>query len=168
MFTLQDACRYSLVPHRLGLCGPKKSCADIFVNYSLKGKGNKKEIKKILKNFKAVYFYCKQIAKANKISDPLSEEVLEAYWIGNDLLEKAKYENNGYPHHSYHVWQAKPFNPKIKLNDKLKRICQISIRKIGKNYYSFHWKEKIQKLDKIQMKNLRYYNRINKNLIKKK
>ena len=91
---------------------------------------------------------------------------MEAYWIGNELLEKAQYKNGGYPHHSYHVWQDKPFNKDIKLTEKLKNICEISVKKIGDNYYTYHWKQKIQKLNQTQVKNLKYYNKINCSLKK--
>lgn len=158
MFTIRQACRFSLVPHELGFCGPRKNCSLILKNYINKKNNNKEEIKKILKQFKAVYFYCRQIAKKNNIKDPLSDEVLEAYWLGNDLLKKARYKNGGYPHHSYHVWQAKPFNKAIKLTDKMKKLCAVSIKK----GYANHWKKRIMKLNKEQIKNLRYYNRINK------
>lgn len=157
MFSLQHACKYSLTPHELGFCGPKKNCSEI-----LQKSKNKKQIKSTLKKFPAVYHYCKEIAKANKIKDSLREDVLEAYWIGNDLLKKAQYKNGGYPHHSYHVWQDEPFNPDIKLTAKLKAICQVSI----KNGYSYHWKQKIQKLNKQQIENLKYYNKINRCLKK--
>ena len=164
MFTLKDAARYSLVPHELGFCGPNQDCTRIFQDYLDDQDNDKKKIKDLLKKFPAVYFYCKQIAKANNLGDPLSDRVLEAYWIGNDLLKKAQYKNGGYPHHSYHVWQDKPFNRDIKLTKKLKNICEISVKKQGNNYYSFHWKQKIKKLNQTQVSNLRYYNKINKEL----
>lgn len=156
MFTIYQAAKYSSAPHKLGFCGPRKDCSEI-----LQSK-NKRQIKKLLKQFKGVKFYCRQIAKANQIKDIFREDVLEAYWLGNDLLKKAQYQNGGYPHHSYHVWCRQPFNPEIKLNDKLKRICQVSAKKIGDDYYSFHWKQKVQKLNKKQLKNLKYYTKINK------
>ncbi len=157
MFTIFDAAKYSLTPHQLGFCGPKKDCTNIF-----QGK-NKAEIKKEMKKFYGVMHYCKQIAKANKIKDPLDERVLEAYWLGNDLLKKAQYKNGGYPHHSYHVWCRAPFNPDIKLTDKMRRLCQVSCR----SGYTYHWKTKIQKINKTQLKNLKYYTKINKCLNQK-
>lgn len=168
MFTLREACRYSLVPHQLGFCGPTKDCSKILADYINQKNISRKQIKKILKQFKAVYFYCRKIAGANQIKDPLSSQVLEAYWIGNDLLPKARYKNGGYPHHSYHVWQAVPFNPAIKLTERLKKLCQVSAKKAGSNYYAYHWGKRIQKLNKNQIKNLKYYTEINQCLKKKK
>ncbi len=166
MFTLKDACKYSLVPHRLGFCGPNEDCSETFLNYIEGRSSNIAEIKEILKKFKPVYYYCKRIAKSNGTKDPMDERVLEAYWIGNDLLRKARYKNGGYLHHSYHVWQRKPFNPDIKLTDRMKRICQISVRRVGNNYYAYHWKERIQRLNKEQVENLKYYTKANKCLSK--
>ncbi|MBU0732305.1 hypothetical protein KKC88_05505 [Patescibacteria group bacterium] len=156
MFTLQDAARYSITPHNLGFCGPATNCSEVLL------KGSDKEIKKILLKFPAVIYYCRQIAKANSINDPLREDVLEAYWLGNDLLKKAQYKNGGFPHHSYHVWQDKPFNENIILTEKMKEICQVTARKIGDHYYADHWKEKVQKLNQTQVNNLKYYTKINK------
>ena len=156
MFKIYDAARYSVTPHQLGFCGPSVNCSKVLLG------NNENKIKSTLKKFPAVIYYCRQIAKANKIKDPLREDVLEAYWIGNDLLKKAQYKNGGYPHHSYHVWQDEPFNKDVKLTAKMKEICQVTAKKKGDNYYSYHWKKKVQKLNQTQVKNLKYYTKINK------
>ena len=156
MFTLFDAASYAITPHDLGFCGPQKNCSAV-----LKGK-NKAEIKKILNKFVGVKYYCGQIAKANKIKNIFDSQVLEAYWIGNELLKAAQYKNGGYPHHSFHVWQDKPFNENINLTEKMKEMCQVTAKKRGDNYYSFHWGKKVQKLNQNQLKNLRYYTKVNK------
>ena len=83
------ALRYGYVPCRLGFCGPEdKEEKKIIMNY-LYGK-DKLEFaaRKILKKFKGAYPYYQLIAKSNKISNPLDYEVVEAYWIGNVLLDK--------------------------------------------------------------------------------
>jgi len=56
------------------------------------------ELKKRLKELKP-YPYYKLIAERDNISNPLSEEVVRAYWIGNDLLEKFSAREN--PHHNF-------------------------------------------------------------------
>ena len=136
MFTLKEACRYSIEPHRLGLCGPRRNCIDIL---------KKHKNRKILKEFKAVYYYCQKIAKQEKIKNPLDDRVLEIYWLGG--------VNN------YHVWHEKPFNKDIKLTRKLKKLCQVSIKKINNQYYTYHWGKKIQKINKEQAKYLISINR---------
>ena len=47
------------------------------------------EIKEILSHLISFFFY-KIIAFANDIDDPFDEEVVKAYWIGNQLLEKVE------------------------------------------------------------------------------
>jgi len=101
--------------------------------------------RKILKEFKAVYYYCKIIAKQQKIKNSLDNRVLEIYWLGGV--------------HNYHVWQQKPFNKNIKLTNKLKILCQISVKKIKNKYYTYHWGKKIQQISQLQAE---YLNQINK------
>ena len=74
------ASRYSLAPNLLNLCGPSN-----FVK-SLENR-KKAEIKKKLRNFESYYSYISLIGKKNSKS-PFDKEVVEAYWIGNKLLEK--------------------------------------------------------------------------------
>ena len=127
MFTLKDACNYSLEPHRLGLCGPTRNCVAIL---------KKHRNRKILKEFPAVYHYCKIIAKQLKIKDPLADRVLETYWLGGI--------------HNYHVWQEEPFNKKKKLTNKLRKLCQVSVKKEKEKYYTYHWGKRIQRINKEQ------------------
>jgi len=141
MFTLKDACCYSIEPHKLGLCGPQKNCVNIL---------KKHRNRRILKEFPAVYHYCKIIAKQRKIKNPLADEVLEIYWLGGI--------------HNYHVWRQKPFNKKIKLTNKLKSLCQVSVKKINNKYYTYHWGKKIQSISKTQAQ---YLNELNKCLNQK-
>ncbi|MDD5147834.1 MAG: DUF6390 family protein [Candidatus ainarchaeum sp.] len=83
---LQFACRYSLVPNELGYCGKEKA----FLEFGkfLKNPEEKKipEIKNLLGSFFGLHSYLDLIARANNknVFDP---EVLEAYWLGNRLLE---------------------------------------------------------------------------------
>ncbi|MFH0818545.1 MAG: DUF6390 family protein [Patescibacteria group bacterium] len=143
MFTLKTACRYSVIPHNLGLCGPKKNCSIILL-----GK-NKNKIKEKLKEFPAVYYYCREIAKQLKIKDPLDDRVLEVYWLGGV--------------HNYHVWKKQPFNKAIKMTNRMREVCEVSVKKIGANYYTYHWEKKIQRINIKQAKNLNYINKCLKN-----
>lgn len=85
---------YSLPPNKLGLCGPRKinmeklfktTAAAVHLNNILK-------LRKILEKFEAVYPYLCFIAKENKIKDPFDVWVVEAYWLGNELLENISYK----------------------------------------------------------------------------
>lgn len=82
---------FSFPPSRLGFCGARiKNTAKVLTDY-LSGKEIPlKKIRKILENFEASYPYYQLIAKVNKINDPLDYKVVEAYWLGNKLLEKVK------------------------------------------------------------------------------
>lgn len=41
----------------------------------------------LLRAFKTMYPYLRLIAEANEIRDPFDNRVVEAYWLGNELLE---------------------------------------------------------------------------------
>ena len=42
----------------------------------------------ILQKFQAAYPYLKLIANSNNILDPFDTRVVEAYWLGNELLDQ--------------------------------------------------------------------------------
>ena len=120
------AVRFSYIVNKLGYCGPhkaKESFADYF------SKQNDAEIEKHLKKFEGFYPYLETIAEetGKKFSD---FDVVEAYWIGNELLDKCgkdvmvkvidklvqrglpefigeslikELPQNGIPHHLFHV-----------------------------------------------------------------
>lgn len=49
------------------------------------------EVLPVLKKFEAAYAYYELIAQKNKVkAGPFNKRVVEAYWIGNELLEKVK------------------------------------------------------------------------------
>jgi len=121
--------RYAFGPNRLHYCGPDAN-REIF-SY-IQEEASDKGLENLLRAFKTMYPYLRLIAEANAISDPLDERVVEAYWIGNELLEtveKKKFWQNlieshqmkkrlgakafeligqkikqgAVPHHSFHV-----------------------------------------------------------------
>lgn len=77
---------FSLPPNSLGYCG-KKSATYKFRECIINGKcdGVKKEVGKFI----VLYPYLKTISKITG-KPKFSKEVIESYWIGNDLLRKAK------------------------------------------------------------------------------
>ncbi|MDO8529384.1 MAG: DUF6390 family protein [bacterium] len=156
------AISYGYVPCKLGLCGPedkkKKKIIDQFLNGNSK---LKKEIEKILKEFKGAYPYYKLIACSNGISDPLNLKVVEAYWIGNSLLKKVtvaefskmmekeflplgkmprekidKLPKKAIPYHSFHVLFIGSVTGRFKESKKGLDLCRVSwgkIQKIGED-----------------------------------
>jgi hypothetical protein len=76
--------RYAFGPNRLHFCGPDANreiwdyLNDGFTDFGLQ---------KLLKGFETLYPYLDRIARSNHIPDPFDPRVVEAYWIGNSLLD---------------------------------------------------------------------------------
>ncbi|OGK08514.1 hypothetical protein A2767_05450 [Candidatus Roizmanbacteria bacterium RIFCSPHIGHO2_01_FULL_35_10] len=85
--------KYSSAPNFFGYCGPEENASLID---HLKEKVADKEVKIILSQFETLYSYLKLISTENKIPDPFNEKVVEAYWIGNSLLDNISNKNYSY------------------------------------------------------------------------
>jgi len=75
---------YAFGPNRLHLCGPEAN--QEILSYITERDPDKGLIL-LLKQFKTMYPYLEKIASANNIADPFDDRVVEAYWLGNELLE---------------------------------------------------------------------------------
>jgi hypothetical protein len=84
MDSFELAARYSFMPNKLKYCGPEDTDQILF-DY-VKGKADKRAVKQILEQFNALYLYLNLIAKHNN-KDVFDNEVVEAYWLGNKLLD---------------------------------------------------------------------------------
>jgi len=75
--------RYAFGPNRLHFCGPNAN-REIwdYVNDGYTDFG----LQKLLKGFETLYPYLERIARSNSITDPFDTRVVEAYWLGNNLL----------------------------------------------------------------------------------
>lgn len=75
---------YAFGPNRLHYCGPDAN-AEILahINNGAADPG----LERLLSQFKTLYPYLRLIAEASGIADPFDGRVVEAYWIGNSLLE---------------------------------------------------------------------------------
>ncbi|MDD5251293.1 MAG: DUF6390 family protein [Patescibacteria group bacterium] len=122
--------RYAFGPNRLHYCGPDAN-QEIFEHYRY-GAADA-GLLALLKDFKTMFPYLRLIAEANDIRDPFDERVVEAYWIGNELLDRVdiarfyrslvddhelkrkfdlktfevvaeKLRHAAVPHHSFHVF----------------------------------------------------------------
>lgn len=94
MSGLKLAASYSFYPHQLGLCGPsEEKSRKILFRFLAGEKIASSIIKKILRQFKAAFPYYCLIAKANKIKNPFDRKVIEAYWLGNNFLEKISFKD---------------------------------------------------------------------------
>ncbi len=121
---------YAFGPNRLHYCGPDASAeVRAHIEEGIADPG----LVALLKRFETLYPYLVHIAGENGIRDPFDERVVEAYWLGNDLLERIgqghfyrhlkdglsmrkrmgaaafesevaeKIRRGGLPHHSFHV-----------------------------------------------------------------
>lgn len=122
--------RYCFMPNRLGFCGPKEN--RVIFDSVIKNKVEPR-LKEVLKKFPTALFYLKKIGKSNKIKDPFDKKVVEAYFIGNRLLEKLPEK----PHHSFHVFNLPFQSPLLKKTLKNMENCLIlegKVLEIKNNY----------------------------------
>jgi len=89
MNSLELACRYSLPPNSLGYCGPKKCSSLLRKCIENPSKAEPERVREALEQFHALMPYLELIAEKNGF-DAFDSEVLEAYWIGNSLLDSVK------------------------------------------------------------------------------
>jgi hypothetical protein len=75
--------RYAYAPNALGLCGADSP--GTLLEY-----GDVREsdagLAELARTFEGAWPYLTLIAESNRIEDPLDPRVVEAYWVGNDLL----------------------------------------------------------------------------------
>jgi len=120
--------RYAFMPNKLSFCGPDKN-KDLFY-YAHKQEADQ-GLDLILKEFQVLYPYLKFIAQSNQIKDPFDERVIEAYWLGNQLLENVS-KSRLY----YHLLDEQQL--KKKLNKKLLKKVVAKIPLGAKPHHSFH------------------------------
>jgi uncharacterized protein DUF6390 len=76
--------RYAFPPNALGYCGPDDH--DALLGYVVGGRADKGLVE-LGRRFEGAYPYLQLIARSNGIGDPFDARVVEAYWLGNRLLE---------------------------------------------------------------------------------
>ena len=76
--------RYAFMPNKLGYCGSGDN-STLFEYCAAEQTDPGLVI--ILQKFEAAYPYLKLIASSNHIPDPFDARVVEAYWLGNELLD---------------------------------------------------------------------------------
>jgi hypothetical protein len=86
--------RYAFPPNQLGYCGPDDSAA--LFDYVAEKRPDQGLVE-LERRFEGAFPYLCLIAHSNGIADPFDERVVDAYWIGNGLLNgvdsKAMYES---------------------------------------------------------------------------
>lgn len=103
------AARYAFMPNKLRYCGGDQN-QELFCYVT--EKQTDAGLRKLLEEFATMYPYLRLIASANKILDPFDYRVVEAYWIGNELLENVSMKGF-YRHMIESQGIKKMFKPKI-------------------------------------------------------
>jgi Family of unknown function (DUF6390) len=124
--------RYAVPPNDRGLCGPADNAA--MRGYASAGLPGP-DLRLLAGQFAGAWPYLQLIAAASAIADPLDRRVVEAYWVGNGLLDNVRVAEYGaflderfrhragrgwapiaatipagaLPHHSFHVFCVYPW-----------------------------------------------------------
>jgi hypothetical protein len=124
--------RYAYPPNSRGSCGPADS--DALLHYGQSGVSDA-GLRELAKGFAGAWPYLELIAGATGNPDPLDYTVVEAYWVGNALLDTVGVRSignsmedrfrartglqfphlmegvlaGGVPHHSFHVLEIYPW-----------------------------------------------------------
>lgn len=123
--------RYAYPPNERGYCGPSDSAS--LLTYGQGGAADA-GFRTVAQAFTGAWPYLELIAAAASIPDPLDSRVVEAYWVGNELLDQVSPTalastmeglfrrsvgqfsklalggvTNGLAHHSFHVFCIYPW-----------------------------------------------------------
>lgn len=124
--------RYAYPPNQLGYCGPGDHRA--LLEYGAAGVVDP-GLAELARGFSGAWPYLELIARVTGVGDPLDRRVVEAYWVGNRLLDKVdmasfgaslteRFRRHGgrawghlaeavpagaVPHHSFHVFGVYPW-----------------------------------------------------------
>ncbi|MDQ3306367.1 MAG: DUF6390 family protein [Actinomycetota bacterium] len=81
---LLDFIRYAFMPNHLGYCGGNEH--EVLFEHAAAGQSDQR-LAPMLAKFTGAFPYLQTIAAANHLADPFDARVVEAYWLGNELLE---------------------------------------------------------------------------------
>jgi hypothetical protein len=124
--------RYAYPPNALGYCGADET--RLLLEYGAAGASDG-GLAELARTFEGAWPYLTLIAAANEIGDPLDPRVVEAYWVGNGLLDRVRSEDlarhveerfrgrmgrswervldtvagGAVPHHTFHVFAVYPW-----------------------------------------------------------
>lgn len=119
---------YAFMPNRLSYCGPDKN-RDLF-EYGATQTVDA-GLKEILAEFQTLWPYLRLIASSNQTNDPFDEKVVEAYWIGNELLEQT-------PIREFYGHLAETMNFKKRLDGKSLEYLVGKLPLGAKPHHTFH------------------------------
>ena len=124
--------RYAYPPNALGYCGADE--ARLLLEYGTAGAADG-GLAELARTFDGAWPYLTLIAAASGIADPLDPRVVDAYWVGNRLLDRVRSDDlarhveerfrgrlgrtwqrvldtvaaGAVPHHSFHVFAVYPW-----------------------------------------------------------
>ena len=100
--------RYALAPNLLGYCGPAD--CNTLLAYGSSGEVDD-GLRERARQFEGAWPYLEMIASTAGLRDPLDHRIVEAYWLGNALLDDVgpRLKAHGMPHHSYQVFCCYPW-----------------------------------------------------------
>ncbi len=151
---LVRACQYSFATNRLNYCGPENAFQAFQAFVIRPSPEQTQRIRKLLEGFTGLNLYLDLIASANNL-DRFDARVIEAYWLGNELLDAIPFDRfkdtlstglvrAGLPasivkekvarmqqpfnaHHSFHVLYINFITPKVeKIVDNLSRCLPLA------------------------------------------
>lgn len=120
--------RYAFGPNRLHYCGPD---ANREIGAYMEHDASDPGLQSLLAAFRTMYPYLRLIAHANGIRDPFDDRVVEAYWIGNGLLDAV--ENRPFCRHL-----AEGLDMKRKMDGKSFDLVAAKIGRGALPHHSFH------------------------------
>ena len=138
-------CRYACPPNLLGYCGPDDP--GTLLEQGAAGVVDP-DLRALVRGFEGAWPYLELIAAANRIRDPLDARVVEAYWVGNPLLDAVDEPTLGrfiekrfrplmgrrwtalrdrsllgvVPHHNFHVFVVYPWVGMLRLGRTLEPL----------------------------------------------
>jgi len=120
--------RYSFGPNRLHYCGPD---ANKELQTLIESGESNIGLAHILKQFKTLFPYLKYIAHINNIKDSFDSRVVEAYWLGNELLESVEQR-------TLYRFLTEDLRVKDKLKSKEFKWLEDKIKRGAVPHHSFH------------------------------
>ncbi len=146
--------RYGFMPNRLRYCGgdDNRTLFEYGIENVVDG-----GLSSLLKTFTGALPYLKLIARENGIADPFDARVVDAYWIGNELLERvevrqlydslrerfgkqlqgraldlvlSKAPSGARPHHNFHVFDVHSRAGQLEHSLETMDQCRISWGKV--------------------------------------
>lgn len=79
--------QYGFMPNHLGYCGGNEN--QLLLEHAVAGE-SEPALASLLAKFTGAYPYLRTIADANRIADPFDARVVDAYWVGNPLLDRVE------------------------------------------------------------------------------